>query len=58
MTIRETADIIRESSLWNELTIKEKVLALTHAIEVVEGILQCSEITEEDALKIGETYLD
>jgi hypothetical protein len=59
MTAKETVDIIRESALWNTLTIKEKVLALAYAMEAVEGRLHEAERSQEETTDlVGEIYSD
>jgi hypothetical protein len=37
MTIKETVDIIRESSLWQTLTIVEKAEVLAHVMETAQS---------------------
>jgi hypothetical protein len=37
VTVRETIDILKESSLWNSLTTREKVEALVYAMDGKEG---------------------
>ena len=38
MTTRETVEIIRESPLWRQLSIGEKMDALLYAVETVDGM--------------------
>ncbi len=38
MTMREAVEIIRESPLWECLTIGEKLDALLYAVDTVEGL--------------------
>ncbi|MBI5639452.1 MAG: hypothetical protein HZA17_03405 [Nitrospirae bacterium] len=52
MTARETVDIIRESSLWKTLTIKEKVEALAYAMVSVEDRLNTP--GEENAADVSD----
>ncbi len=49
MTIRETVDIIRESSLWETLTITEKAEVLAHVIETARGATNRSILAEDFA---------
>jgi len=59
MTVKETVDVIRESALWNTLTIKEKVEALAHAMETVECRLKAVGNERNDlAERIGEIFED
>lgn len=59
MTVKETVDVIRESALWNTLTIKEKVEALAHAMETVECRLKAVDNERNDlAERIGEIFED
>ncbi len=58
MTTRETMEIIRESPLWDMLTIGEKIDALLHAVQNVDGLR--SKRTEQVDVSdiIGEIFND
>lgn len=49
MTVKETIEIIRESCLWQTLSLKEKAEALAYAMESVGNVI-CS--TDENVPEI------
>jgi|GEM_PF-3468553 hypothetical protein len=59
MTAKETIDIIRESSLWESLTLREKTEAIAYAIEAVGCAMNSSvendvsDILKEIASKVS-----
>jgi hypothetical protein len=58
MTTKETVEIIRESPLWQTLSVGEKMDAIVYAVESVEEML--ARRTEEVDITdiIGEIFAD
>ena len=56
MTIKETFDIIRESSLWETLTIREKAEVLAHVMVTAQSqIDEC--IPWEDIAELAREFV-
>ena len=56
MTIKETVDIIRESSLWETLTIREKAEVLARVMETAQS--QFDECTPwEDIAELAREFV-
>jgi hypothetical protein len=54
MTTKEVVEIVKESNLWETLTIKEKQEAVAHALKITQLL------TKEENVKntVGEVYLE
>ena len=58
MTMRETVEIIRESPLWETLSVGEKMDAIVHAIEIVTGRQENRREEVDISDIIGEIFTD
>jgi hypothetical protein len=56
MTRKETIDIIKQSSLWDTLSVKEKVEAISYALESIDCRLDRDGDTKDVSDIIGEIY--
>lgn len=56
MTVRETVEIIRESALWDTLTIKEKTEALAYAMESTRCRMAGEDSGQDVSDLIGEIF--
>jgi len=58
MTMRETVEIISESPLWQTLSLGEKMDAILHAVDSVEGMLASRREEIDISDLIGEIFRD
>lgn len=56
MTRKETIDIIRQSSLWETLSVQEKVEAISYALESIDCKLDKCGDSKDVSDIIGEIY--
>jgi len=56
--MRETVEIIRESPLWETLSVGEKMDAIVHAIEIVTGRQENRREEVDISDIIGEIFTD
>ena len=58
MTMRETVEIIRESPLWETLSVGEKMEAIVHAIDSITGAQENRREEVDISDIIGEIFRD